>query len=96
MQVSSARSSSLANLPLSLHSAKPDANTERSVGAIVPRIQAPEYSVPSPTEARAQQIDLDPGTEKKLSRIKEVQIAFQAAMNLTDHINSQFLLDPIV
>lgn len=96
MQVSSAGNSSPAQIALSLQSAKSRDNSDRSVTPVGPRAEPLDYPPPVPQRTASSMIDVDAGTEKKLSRIKEVQVAFKAALSIADSIESQYLLDPIV
>ena len=96
MQVSSTSNSSPANIALSLQSTGGRGNVDRTVTAVGPRANPQEYVAPQRTPAPQQRISLDPVTEKKLSRIQEVQVAFKAALNIADTIESQYLLEPII
>jgi hypothetical protein len=96
MQVSSSSQTSPANIPLSLQSSRPHSREDRTVSAIVPRSAPQECVPPPPAPISHPPVELDPGTEKKLSRIKEVQVAFRAALNIANSIEEHYLLDPII
>ena len=96
MQVSSASTASPANIPLSLQSSGLRSNVERTVTGVGPRTGPQEYVPAPPTPPRPSRIDLDEGTEKRMGRIKEVQVAFRAALNMANSIEDQLLLDPII
>ena len=95
MNVSSATSANPASIPLSLQSTRPRGMEERSVSAVGPRTEPQEYLAPDAARS-APRIDLDDKTEKKLGRIKEVQVAFMAALSMANSIEEQYLLDPII
>ena len=95
MQVSSASNANPGSIPLSLQSTRARSNVDRTVTAVGPRTEPQEY-VLQPTPTAEPKINLDAGTEKKLSRIKEVQVAFKAALNIANSIENQYLLDPII
>ncbi len=95
MNVSSASSSSPASIPLSLQSTRPRNNDNSPVSAVGPRTEPQEYFAPDASRS-APKVDLDDKTEKKLGRIKEVQVAFMAALNMANSIEEQYLLDPII
>ncbi len=95
MNVSSATSSSPASIPLSLQSTRPRSADGKPVSAVGPRAEPQEYLI-SDAPRSALKVDLDDKTEKKLGRIKEVQVAFMAALNMANSIEEQYLLDPII
>ncbi len=68
---------------------------DKTVMAVGPR-PAPEEYVSQTGSGPQPGISLDAGTEKKLSRIQEVQVAFRAALTLADSIDDQYLLEPIL
>lgn len=96
MQVSSTSNASPANIPLSLQSSQPRSHEERTVTAVGPRTVPPEYFVPQSAPAARLPENLDSTTEKKLSRIQEVQVAFRAALHIANLIEDQYLLEPII
>jgi len=87
--VSSSSQTSPANIPLSLQSSRPHGREDRAVSAVVPRTTPQEYVPPPPAPISRPPVELDAGTEKKLSRIKEVQVAFRAALNIANLIEEQ-------
>jgi hypothetical protein len=95
MNISSTNSASLAGIPLSLQSTRPRGSEDRSVAPVERRNQTQEYLVPDAPK-NEQRTDLDDKTEKKLGRIKEVQVAFMAALNIANSIEEQYLLEPII
>lgn len=96
MQVSSTNSSGIAGLPLALQSARSRNNAGApAVSAVGRQVESHENLSQSSNEIEPK-ISLDSGTEKKLGRIKEIQIAFKAALSAADSIQSQYLLDPII
>lgn len=95
MQVSSTSNTSPASVPLSLQSTA-RGNLDRPVAPVSSRSATQDYAPTSAKQPPVATIELDAGTEKKLSRIKEVQVAFRAALNIADSIESQFLLEPII
>lgn len=93
MQIASAGNSNLANIPVSLQSTRSRSGTGRNVDPVGPRTESEPYlAQPTPNS----KVDLDPSTEKRLDRIKEVQVAFKAALGVTDFIQNEYLLDPIL
>jgi hypothetical protein len=95
MEVSSTTHSSLSKIPLSLQSARPRQDSDSTVAAVGPNTEHPDHVFQSASNPEPR-LNLDDGTEKKLNRIKEVQVAFHAALNIANSIESQYLLDPII
>ncbi|MBI2949559.1 MAG: hypothetical protein HYY23_18130 [Verrucomicrobia bacterium] len=96
MQVSSTSNTSPANISLELQAAKSRSKNDLPVAAVGPRTEAQEYLPQARVPARAPAVNLDAGSEKKLGRIKEVQVAFKAALNMANSIEDQYLLEPII
>lgn len=95
MQVSSSNLSKLSSVPLALQPARPRGMGEPTVEAVGERSEPQERFTQPPAHSTSI-AHLDSGTEKNLGRIKEVQTAFQAALNITTSIEEQYLLDPII
>ena len=96
MQVSSASNSSPANTAFSLQSTATRGNVDRTVTAVGPRANPQEYVAPKPPTPTQPQINVDAATEKKLSRIQDLQVTFEAARSIVDSIDREYLLEPIM
>ncbi|MBI4657951.1 MAG: hypothetical protein HY735_03725 [Verrucomicrobia bacterium] len=95
MQVSPSNLSNLSNIPLALQAAPLRNLTDPTVAAVSKRTEAQEDYYQAGAHSSGV-TDLASDTEKRLGRIKEVQVAFKAALNITASIEEQYLLDPIV
>ena len=95
MQVSSASNAGRASISLALQSTRSQRETDTTVTAVGPHPDPQEYVSQLVSRSQAG-VNLDSGTEKKLNRIKEIQVAFSAAKDIADSIESQYLLEPIV
>ena len=96
MQVSSASTSSLSKIPLSLNLSASNEAKERKVEA-VERRDRPEDEVEADiSEESLQMPEVDPAVEGKLDKLKMVQYAFAKALSINQLLEDELIFEPVL